>query len=64
MQEKTTEALQRLQEENKLLRSAYWKMRNAAAGYSNFCDENASTRRCDRDYEDAEDLFRSIGVEQ
>jgi hypothetical protein len=50
----------RLANENALLRKAYWKMRNAAAGYSNFCDDSASVRRCERDYEEAESLFRSI----
>jgi len=50
----------RLREENEALRKAYWKMRNAAAGYSNFCEDSASTRRCERDYEEAESMFRAM----
>ena len=45
--------------ENEALRKAYWKMRNAAAGYSNYCEESASTRRCEREYTEAEEMFRA-----
>ena len=51
--------LRRLREENEGLRKAYWKMRNSAAGYSNFCEDSASTRRCERDYEEGEALYRA-----
>lgn len=51
---------ERLANENEMLRKAYRKMRNVAASYSNFCEESASTRRCEREYEEAESLFRSI----
>lgn len=49
----------RLHEMNQELTKAYNKMRNSAAGYSNFCDDNANTRRCERDYVAAEDLYRA-----
>ena len=52
-------SLLRLQAENEALRKAYWKMRNAAAGYSNYCEESASTRRCEREYTEAEEMFRA-----
>ena len=52
--------LRRLHEENEGLKKAYWKMRNSAAGYSNYCEYNASTRICERDYTEAEDLYRAI----
>jgi hypothetical protein len=65
--------LRRLVAENKLLHErhhfdngvlkelleAYRKMRNSAAGYSNFCDDNANTRRCERDFVAAEALYRA-----
>ena len=51
--------LRRLHEENEGLRKAYWKMRNSAAGYSNYCEDSASTRRCERDYEEGEALYRA-----
>lgn len=50
----------RLRAENEALHKAYWKMRNAAAGYSNYCDDNASVRRCERDYEEAEAMYRAL----
>jgi hypothetical protein len=50
---------ERLHEMNQELTKAYNKMRNSAAGYSNFCDDNANTRRCERDYVAAEDLYRA-----
>lgn len=51
--------LRRLHIENEALRKAYWKMRNSAAGYSNYCDDNANTRRCERDYTEGEALYRA-----
>lgn len=51
--------LRRQHAENEELRKAYRKMRNSAAGYSNFCEGSASTRRCERDYDEAEDIYRS-----
>jgi len=50
---------ERLHEMNRDLLNAYNKMRNSAAGYSNFCDDNANTRRCERDYVAAEDMYRA-----
>jgi hypothetical protein len=50
---------ERLHEMNQELTKAYNKMRNSAAGYSNFCDDNANTRRCERDYVAAEYLYRA-----
>ena len=51
--------LRRLSAENEALRKAYWKMRNSAAAYGNYCDDNANTRRCERDYIEGEALYRS-----
>ena len=50
---------QRAEEQRDKLLEAYAKMRNSAAGYSNYCDDNALTRRCERDYTAAEDLYRA-----
>lgn len=46
--------------ENKRLREAFLNIRNVAAGYSNFCEENASTRRLEREFEASDKLYRSI----
>jgi hypothetical protein len=43
---------------NQRLREAFIKMRNVAAGYSNHCEESASTRRLDREFEAAEAALR------
>lgn len=43
--------------ESDALRKAYLKMRDSAAGYSNFCEDNASTRRCEREYAEAQSLY-------
>lgn len=51
--------LRRLHAENEALRKAYLKMRNAAAGYSNYCDDSASVRRCERDMDEAESMYRA-----
>ena len=45
--------LRRLYEENEGLKKAYWKMRNAAGGYSLYCEESANSRRCEREYTEA-----------
>jgi len=50
---------ERLHEMNQELIKAYNKMRNSAAGYSNYCEDSAGTRRCERDYLAAEDMFRA-----
>lgn len=50
----------RLRNENAKLRAAYGKMCNAAAGYSNCCEDSASVRRCEREYEEAEAMYRAI----
>lgn len=52
--------LDRLRAENAKLRAAYRKMCNAAAGYSNYCEDSASVRRCEREYEEAEAMYRAI----
>ena len=36
---------------------AYYKMYNAAAGYSNYCEDSASVRRCERDFDEGHKLF-------
>jgi hypothetical protein len=55
-----TAATAALRAELDALRAAYRKMRNSAAGYSNYCDDTANTRRCEREYEEAEAMFRAI----
>lgn len=60
--EKTSTELRRLHEMNHQLIKAYLKMRNSAAGYSLYCEDSATTRRCEREYKEAEDLYRNIGV--
>jgi hypothetical protein len=52
--------LAELETVNQELIKAYNKMRNSAAGYSNFCDDNANTRRCERDFVAAEALYRAV----
>ena len=56
---KLADELRRLAAENEALRNAYRVMKNSAAGYSNYCEESASTRRCDREFTEAEELFRA-----
>ena len=51
--------LRRLHEVNQELLEAYRKMYNAAAGYSNYCEDSASVRRCERDFEKADAIFRA-----
>lgn len=51
--------LRRLHTLNAKLIEAYRKMYNAAAGYSNYCEDSASVRRCERDFEEADAIFRS-----
>ena len=51
--------LRRLHEVNQELIKAYRKMYNSAASYSNYCEDSASTRRCERDFEEAENIFRA-----
>ncbi len=60
VQLKSADCLRRLYEENEGLKKAYWKMRNAAGGYSLYCEESANSRRCEREYTEAEDLYRAI----
>lgn len=45
-----------------VIREAFVKMRNVAAGYSNYCEDSASTRRLDRELEVADELYRSINT--
>jgi hypothetical protein len=52
--------LRRLHAVNQELLGAYTKMRASAAGYSNFCDaDNANTTRSERNYVEAEALYRA-----
>lgn len=52
-----------LRREVAMLRRAYWLARNSAAGLTNFCEESASARRCEKELEQAEELFREIGAQ-
>lgn len=47
--------------ERELYKKAFWKMRNVAASYSNLCDESGTTRRLEREFTEAEEMFRSLG---
>jgi len=40
--------------------SVYRRMRNVAAGYSNYCEESGSTRKLEREFEQIDDDARSI----
>lgn len=51
------ELIRGLMAEVEAVRAAFVKMRNAAAGYSNYCEESASTRRLDRELEVADQLY-------
>lgn len=52
--------IERLRAEVDSLRKAFMKMRNVAAGYSNCCEfDSANTRRLEREFEAADELFRS-----
>ena len=42
----------------KILEKAYLKARNSAAGLTNYCEESASVRHCEKELEEAETLFR------
>lgn len=39
------------------LKKAYWLARNSAADLANYCEESASTRRCERELEKAEMIY-------
>jgi hypothetical protein len=42
--------------------SLYRRMRNVAAGYSNFCEESGSTRKLEREFEQIDDDARAIAL--
>ena len=42
------------------LQRAYWKASNAAAGLTNHCNENGSTRQCEKELDEARQLYRAI----
>jgi len=48
----------------KILEKAYLKARNSAAGLTNFCEEGAGVRRCEKELEEAEALFREYQASQ
>ena len=54
------EEIKMLKEENEALKKAYKIMRNAAAGLTNYCEPSASTRRCEREYEEAQMIYREF----
>ena len=41
-------------------KKAFQKMRNVAAGYSNLCDDSGSTRRLEREFTEAEEMFSAL----
>jgi hypothetical protein len=55
--------IERLRAEVDSLRKAFMKMRNVAAGYSNCCEfDSANTRRLEREFEAADELFLSVNA--
>ena len=42
------------------LKRAYALARNSAAGLTNYCEESASTRRCEKELEKAESIFADL----
>ena len=60
IEERCAAELRRLHELNQELMRAYRKMYNAAAGYSNYCDDSANVSRCERDFEEADAMFRAV----
>lgn len=42
------------------LAKAYGLARNAAAGLTNHCEESGSTRKCEKELQRAEDLYRNL----
>lgn len=55
-----TEEIDQLRAEVEALRKAFMRMRNVAAGYSNYCEfDSANTRRLEREFEATDELFRS-----
>ena len=42
------------------LRKAFKLASNSAAGLSQYCDNNASVRRCEKELEQAEAIYRTI----
>ena len=54
------EKVSQLRAEVEGMRKAFMRMRNVAAGYSNCCEfDSANTRRLEREFEAADELFRS-----
>ncbi len=49
-----------LKAERERHKKAFQKMRNVAAGYSNHCEDNGSTRRLEREFTEAEEMFRAL----
>ena len=49
-----------LREKVEKLRRAYTLARNSAAGLTNYCEESASTRRCEKELETAESIFADL----
>jgi hypothetical protein len=51
--------MRRLHAQRDALLEAYRKMKNVAAAYSNFCDDNASTSKLEREFEAADAIARA-----
>jgi hypothetical protein len=58
--ESTLKQLAECQAREKVLRQAYYLVRNSAAGLTNYCEESANLRRCEKELEQGEALFRGI----
>lgn len=54
-----TDALLKAEAQRDALLKAYRKMKNVAAGYSNYCDDNGNTRRLEREFEEADSIARA-----
>lgn len=57
------DALRELIEAAGKVKRAYWLARNSAAGLTNYCPESANSRRCERELDEAERIYRDSGFE-
>lgn len=59
LNDKLCEDNERLTAQRDALLEAYRKMKNVAAGYSNLCDDSASTSKLEREFEAADAIARA-----
>lgn len=61
--ELTRDAIAKLLESAEKAKRAYWLARNSAAGLTNYCPESANSRRCERELDEAERIYRESGFD-